>query len=562
MSTETDNTQSTTMEQKTSSSIIPEKSPSDKRNYKIITLSNKLECILVSDPEAEKASCALCVQVGHLSDPDTLPGLAHFLEHMLFLGSNKYPKEGSYKQYIKDHGGRCNASTGTHQTCFQFDIGSDYLSEAVDRLAQFFISPLFTESATERELNAVNSENSNNQQNDGRRLYQFDKSLSKPQHPFHKFGTGDINTLRNDVPNSIDVRKQLLSFHDKFYSASIMKLAIVGKENIDILIEMVNKMFSPIVNKNISQPVYGTDVYDKSTFPMLYKLLPIKERRDLRLSWIMDSCYSYTLQRPTKLFGYCIGHESKGSILSYLKQLGYATGLSAGICRNLAEFAMFRCSVYLTPKGLENWREIVSIIYQYINKMKMISNEIWEMYFNERSNVKLMNFNFKGKEKSYGYARGLARSLHRNYPRDKYLKCYNGLLFKYDYKLIQKYLSFLTVDNCYYQIIAKDFKHQVDQKEKWYGTQYKKQIIEEKVAEQWRTCGDNNDALFPPLKNEYVANDFSIYCDDSKESKEEYNPPIVIRKNDKSKIWFKMDNRFKKPKLCIDIKIYSPYYNC
>ena len=81
---------------------------------------------------------------------------------MLFLGSAKYPKEGEYKQFLKDHGGRCNASTGTHQTTFQFDIDSKYLLQAIDRLAQFFISPLFTESATDRELNAVNSENSNN----------------------------------------------------------------------------------------------------------------------------------------------------------------------------------------------------------------------------------------------------------------------------------------------------------------------------------------------------------------------------------------------------------------
>lgn len=58
------------------------------------------------------------------------------------------------------------------------------------RFAQFFISPLFTESATDREINAVNNENERNQQNDAWRMLQLEHSLSKPHHDFYKFGSG------------------------------------------------------------------------------------------------------------------------------------------------------------------------------------------------------------------------------------------------------------------------------------------------------------------------------------------------------------------------------------
>ena len=198
---------------------------------------------------------------------------------MLFLGTKKYPKEAEYKQFLKDHGGSSNASTGMHDTCFQFDVGSDHLAEAMDRFAQFFIAPLFTESATDRELNAVNSEFHYKQQNDNRRLYQFDKSLASPQHPFYKFSTGNLQTLREDVDESVNVRSELLSFYEAHYSSSVMKLAVVGKEGLDALSQMVVDTFSAIKNRGIKRPQYAQNAFDESPRPILYKVFPIKERR-------------------------------------------------------------------------------------------------------------------------------------------------------------------------------------------------------------------------------------------------------------------------------------------
>ena len=72
--------------------------------------------------------------------------------------------------------------------------------EALDRFAQFFIAPLFTESATDREANAVNNENAKNIQNDAWRGIQLEKALSTDIHPFHKFGVGSLDTLKVRTP--------------------------------------------------------------------------------------------------------------------------------------------------------------------------------------------------------------------------------------------------------------------------------------------------------------------------------------------------------------------------
>ena len=68
--------------------LSPTKSAAYGRDYRIIELPNKLQVLLCSDAVAEKSSAAMDVRVGHFSDPEQVAGLAHFCEHMLFLGSS------------------------------------------------------------------------------------------------------------------------------------------------------------------------------------------------------------------------------------------------------------------------------------------------------------------------------------------------------------------------------------------------------------------------------------------------------------------------------------------
>ncbi|MBA0706057.1 hypothetical protein Golax_018198 [Gossypium laxum] len=98
------------------------------------------------------------VGVGSSCDPVGLDGLAHFLEHMLFYASEKYPLEDSYSKYITEHGGSRNAFTDYEMTNYFFDVSTDCFEEALDRFAQFFIKPLMSADATMREIKAVDSE--------------------------------------------------------------------------------------------------------------------------------------------------------------------------------------------------------------------------------------------------------------------------------------------------------------------------------------------------------------------------------------------------------------------
>jgi insulysin len=144
-----------------------QKSPCDEREYKLIELPNNIRCLLVSDMEADKAAAAIDVHVGAALDPEPLYGVAHFLEHMLFQGTDKYPGENEYSEFISNNGGYDNAYTSLTDTNYHFECSNEAFEEALDRLSQFFISPNFSESAAAREVNAVDSEFNQALQHDG-----------------------------------------------------------------------------------------------------------------------------------------------------------------------------------------------------------------------------------------------------------------------------------------------------------------------------------------------------------------------------------------------------------
>ncbi|KAJ2298409.1 metalloprotease, partial [Coemansia sp. RSA 353] len=80
-----------------------EQSVGDTRQHQLIKLPNNMVVLCTSDPDSAKAAASLSVNVGSMADPKEFPGMAHFLEHMLFMGSAKYPTENEYTEYIANN---------------------------------------------------------------------------------------------------------------------------------------------------------------------------------------------------------------------------------------------------------------------------------------------------------------------------------------------------------------------------------------------------------------------------------------------------------------------------
>jgi secreted Zn-dependent insulinase-like peptidase len=257
------------------------KSPYDTNEYKSFVLDNGLRVLLVHDACATKSGASLAVSVG--SYDETVPGTAHFLEHLLFMGSEKYPIENTYSAFINDHGGDQNAYTADTYTNYLFDVNSENFVDALDIFSQMFISPLLGESAVERELNAVNSEFTNYCNNDGWRSQEVTKCLANPNHPYSRFSVGNATSL--NIPNIVDHVREL---YKSKYSANLMNLCLVSNLDFDTLEPRVREMFEQIPNKNYmmnkSYPPFFTNLQKTIS------IVPIKNQHRMNVTWQVQKC--------------------------------------------------------------------------------------------------------------------------------------------------------------------------------------------------------------------------------------------------------------------------------
>jgi insulysin len=225
------------------------KSENDQRQYRYITLANNLKVLLISDPAAEKSAAALSVNIGANQNPIEREGLAHFLEHMLFLGTQKYPEPGEYQAFIAQHGGTYNAYTAAENTNYFFEIDNSKLEPALDRFAQFFIAPLFNADYVERERNAVHSEYVAKLKDDARREWDVYRELMNPEHPSAKFSVGNHVTLADRGEAS--VRTDLLNFYRRYYAAHLMNLVVMGRESLEQLETLVATRFVQVAEHDV-----------------------------------------------------------------------------------------------------------------------------------------------------------------------------------------------------------------------------------------------------------------------------------------------------------------------
>eukprot|EP01100_Stratorugosa_tubuloviscum_P005628 TRINITY_DN250_c0_g1_i1.p1 TRINITY_DN250_c0_g1~~TRINITY_DN250_c0_g1_i1.p1 ORF type:complete len:1068 (-),score=379.42 TRINITY_DN250_c0_g1_i1:64-2979(-) len=540
----------------------PIKSELDKLKYLSFFLENGLQVLLISDPETEKSAAAMDIKVGSFSDPDDIPGLAHFLEHMLFMGTEKYPSENEYSSFLSENAGNSNAFTSAENTNFYFSVTKDKLKGALDRFAQFFISPLFNESSTEREIQAVNNENQKNLQSDAWRENQLLKSLANKKHPHYKFGTGDVNTLKNSpTEKGIDVRSALLKFHATYYFASQMKLVIYGAEPIEQLQDWTIEMFSGIPKeaKLVAPELTKELPYPKESLSKIIKVVPVKENRSLKLFWILPSLIPKYNAKPERYISHLIGHEGPGSILSILKNKGWANSLSAGTGRRYSNFEIFQVSIDLTQDGLDNYEEVIGLIYDYIKLIN--SNEqnrgpefLQKWIFDELALVSQNQFKFKQKSDPISLVSYYGSQMQLFDAKEILIAPY--LFRSWEPEIIQSFMNYLTVNNMLVFLVSKGFESKTDKNEFWYGTSYSEETVVENLIQRCEKSSSIDNGLALPKINPFIASRFDLFELSSNAPK----VPILIKNTPFFKLWHKQDDTFKLPKYSLFLSIETPKF--
>ena len=511
-----------------------EKSKSDKFDCLIKILPNGLKALLVSDPESENSAASLCVNIGSLTDkPDEL-GLAHFCEHLLTMGTEKYPKENDYEEYLSKNGGDSNASTAADKTTFYFDVNNEAFEGAIDRFAQFFISSKFNESSVEREINAVDSEFSKNKNNDTWRLNQFFKSLLNPQSPFSQFSTGNKETLKYK-----DIRERLLKMYNKYYTSELMTLCVYSNMSLESQINLVENLFKNVPKRdNFEMPKYDiVKPYDFSKISKFYKIVPVKDQDTLIFKWIFPFCENY-YAKPLNFFVSLFGHEGPNTLTASLKRDNLITDLISSLNNHANIFSDMQIKVVLTKKGFENYKEVIIRVIKYIEVIK--SKEINERYFNEMKNINQINFDYKDKLKPIDFVEHYAQNLIDYKCEDVFIG--DSIFKEYNKNLLKQYLDMFNFDNLVILFLSKNFENECNLTEKWYGTKYSECNLPIKQEDiDIYKCPHIFD--YPP-ENKFCPKNLDLFPIENTSIKY----PELIYNEENCKVYFLQDNVFKLPR--------------
>jgi len=576
----------------------------DMSQYRWIKLKNNLQVLLVStapdkidsDDEnsgAKVEAASVHVQAGHFDD--TIPGLAHFHEHMLFLGTKKYPSEDEYEAFLSAHGGSCNAYTDMEDTNYYFSVTSQQedinetsegLKGGLDRLAQFFIAPMFEENMVERELRAIDSEYRNGKTSDGWRNYQFLKSIANQKHPFSNFGCGNYETL-----NSLGTPVQALKdFWEKYYTTSNMRLSVVGCSSLDALQHTVEEKFgelafsdqlprrekvnplSPIFPRENAvhdpkNPAFGPEQLGK-----FREVIPLLESRTLKVQFITPPVYDPELRktRPHHVLSHLIGHESPGSLHHLLNEQGYITGLSSGAALDASDFSLFSMSLSLTRKGMRAKDKVLDSIFQWIGLIKKVATENpaqLAKYHNELQQIGMTNFKFREQGNPMDFCSS-ASEIMFDTNRPEEILVSGTKSDDYDPIIAAAFMDRLSPYNCMINIVDSDLKQESPDEwlvEPLYGAVYRESNISEDQLKLWEKSSKVDPKLHVPALNEYIPTDFSLRCQDSggcmTESERERTksePPTLCFESENFRMWHKMDQFWRVPKTFIRLSIVSP----
>ena len=527
--------------------LTPVSSPSDTRHYGYITLPNRMKVLLISDPKADQAAAALSVNIGSVSNPDDRLGLAHFLEHMLFIGTKKYPQVGGYQKFIGTYGGNTNASTGNTITNFSFTIKPDHLAEALDRFSQFFIAPLFDPKYVEREKHAVDSEYHLKIKDDGRRLNAALNHALNPRSPYRRFSVGSLDTLA-DHPGDA-VHEDLVRFYRTHYSANLMSLTVLGRQSLPQLRTMVEKTFSAVPDINAT-PYTPTSDQLRLTPPYVPAALSLRPLTNMRSLILLFPLPSFTQDFRNNSIAYIaalLNDASKGSFYATAKEKGWIEGFECSAQNFDPRQGQFEVDFNLTPKGLAHTRELLQMFYAYVAKIRAEGIVPWR--YEEVSKLAALSFRYSIRINPFDYVTALADRLH-DYPPKAILTA--GQLFShYDPQGIARYLKYLRPENALSILIAPNAP--TDKVDANYHTPYQIRKVPQDELQALQHPPAYPNLKLPP-KNPYIPTHLTLKP--SPESN--VTIPKALIHTDGFQLWYRQDMSFGVPRVGVKILLRSP----
>ena len=510
-----------------------------------LRLDNGLELFLISDPDAELSAAGVVVGAGSWNDPPEFPGMAHFCEHMLFMGTEKYPDENEFLSLVSDQGGMANAMTSSERTAYMFSSNAAGFPILLDRFAHFFIDPLFKPANISREMHAVDQEFAKSIENDGWRTLMVLKETGNPNHPNRMFSCGNSTTLSR-IPQSA-----LVAWHRTHYSADRTHVVIYSSLPLNTLKEMATASFRQVPVAAAQQINSSLSITSAEQRGHITYIKPIQEKNNITLLWELPPALSDDPTHSADLIAYSLSRGQQNGLYERLKEEELIENLSIDVEEiGGNQHRFFEISLDLTEKGMKQPDTALLRVFQTLSLLK--STGLPHYLFEEMNRMAELKYQYQSRQDPFSYVMKIALTLP-NEPLETYPRT-QITATEYSPKKIGETLRYLTIERCTILFLSPTHTP-LERKEKWLGAEYTIEPIPADWLHAWVAA-----APHPQIRlaepNPFVPSNLSLIPET-----EPGATPLLIAQNEFGSAYYARCAEFKSPETSIRLHLLSPELN-
>ncbi|WP_313025974.1 pyrroloquinoline quinone biosynthesis protein PqqF [Pseudomonas lopnurensis] len=340
-----------------------------------LVLPDGLRLGFLAQPPGAQAAALVRVHAGAHDAPAAYPGLAHFLEHLLFLGSAAYPSAQGLMPFVQGCAGQLNASTRERHTDYFFQVPAEAFAEALKRLLDMLARPLLDPAAQLREREVLQAEFLARAKDRETLCDAAIGTALAARHPFAGFHAGHRDTLPVE---SAEFQQALLGYHQRFYHAGQLELLVAAPCSLERL-----------------QGLLRSDECRLPAAPEVYRpLIPLQaadatplylqvegSRAYLDLAFVLDGLPDGTAVALDMLATW-LGSQASGSLFAALRDEGWCEAVALRVPYWHAGQGVIIVELQLTGQGLSARAQIVAAVRDWLGFLTRQAPwaELWHEY--------------------------------------------------------------------------------------------------------------------------------------------------------------------------------------
>lgn len=228
-----------------------------------VVLPNGLRIYTDEMPHTHSVSMGIFTQVGSRYENARLTGISHFLEHMFFKGTAKYPTAKDLSEAIEGIGGYINASTSYDTTCYYCKVANIHTERGIDVLTDMLNAALFDPKEVEKERGVIQEEIKMSLDVPAQWVHQLLDELMWGDQPLGRDIAGTLESVGSFT------REDLLNYRDQHYVAGNTVISLAGNFNSTEIVDRLTSLFSNYRALDVPKPI-ATNSF--GTAPVVYLL--------------------------------------------------------------------------------------------------------------------------------------------------------------------------------------------------------------------------------------------------------------------------------------------------